>query len=243
MEAKRRCLVLMPFAPKYREVYEQVYKPTCASNGLDCWRVDEAPGPGSITKDIINGIIDAELLIADLTSRNANVFYELGIAHAVGNKTIMTAQSTEDIPFDIGNYRVLVYEQTISGATKLQAQLDAAIKEVLHSPRRPNNPVQDVFTARSITLLTRKKLLIEVVNIAAFRKGFCNLIEAEKLLHLEDLDRLNLEEMKAKHQIGPSVLSEITGLMLHLGLGDRNKIFFLATKHHFSPVMPSSAIL
>lgn len=107
----------------------------------------------------------------------------------------------------------------------------------------PNNPVQDLFTARNITLLTRKKLLIEVVNIAAFRKGFCNLIEAENLLHLEDLARLNLEEMKAKHQIGPSVLAEITGLMLHLGLGDRHKIFFLATKHHFSPKMPHGAIL
>jgi len=233
----------MPFAPKYREVYEQVYRPTCADNGLDCWRVDEAPGPGSITKDIINGIIDAELLIADLSSRNANVFYELGIAHAVGNKTVMTAQSTEDIPFDIGNYRVIVYEQTISGAQTLHAQLDAAIKEVLRRPRQPNNPVQDVFSSQSITLLSRKKLLIEVVNIAAFRKGSCNIIEAEKLLHLEDLGRLNLEEIKAKHQIGPSVLAEITGLMLHFGLGDRHKIFFLATKHHFSPKMPFGAIL
>lgn len=243
MEAKHRCLVLMPFALKYREVYDQVYRPTCTDNGLDCWRVDEAPGPGSITKDIINGIIDADLLIADLSSRNANVFYELGIAHAAGNKTVMTAQSTEDIPFDIGNYRVIVYEQTISGAKKLHTQLDAAIKDVLRSPRNPNNPVQDLFTARNITLLTRKKLLIEVVNIAAFRKGFCSLIEAENLLHLEDLSRLNLEEMKVKHQIGPSVLAEITGLMLHLGLGDRHKIFFLATKHHFSPKMPHGAIL
>lgn len=243
MEAKRRCLVLMPFATKYREVYEQVYKPTCADNGLDCWRVDEAPGPGSITKDILNGIIDADLLIADLSSRNANVFYELGIAHAAGNKTIMTAQSTDDIPFDIGNYRVVVYDQTISGAKKLQAKLDAAIKDVLRSPRQPNNPVQDLFASRSITLITRKKLLIEVVNIAAFRRGFCNLIEAENLLYLEDLGHLNLEEIKARHQIGPSVLSEITGLMLHFGLGDRHKIFFLATKHHFSPKMPHGAIL
>ena len=83
---RKNCFVLMPFEPKYREVYDEVYKPVCSANDLDCWRVDEISRPGSITRDIVEGIIDAEVVIADLTSQNPNVFYELGIAHSVGNK-------------------------------------------------------------------------------------------------------------------------------------------------------------
>ena len=104
----------MPFADQYREVYQEVYKPVCERSGMDCWRVDELARPGSITRDIVEGILDADVVIADLTSRNPNVFYELGIAHSVGNKTIMTTQSIADVPFDIANYRVLIYEQTHS---------------------------------------------------------------------------------------------------------------------------------
>lgn len=129
----------------------------------------------------------------------------------------------------------------IDAATHTPKEVATMIQERLSV--QPNNRVQNLPTSQNVKQLTRRKLLIEVVNIAAFRKGFCDLIQAENLLHLEDLSRLNLEEIKAKYRIGPSVLSEITGLMLHLGLGDRHKIFFLATKHHFSPKMPYGAIL
>lgn len=103
MSTDLECFTLMPFDEKYREIYDNVYKPVCAENGLSCWRVDEVSRPGSITRDIVEGIFDADIVIADLTTRNANVFYELGIAHCSGNKTIMTAQSMADVPFDIGN--------------------------------------------------------------------------------------------------------------------------------------------
>src|SRR5688500_223780 len=101
--APKRCFVLMPFADKLREVYDNVYRAVCSELNIECWRVDEVSRPGSITRDIVEGILDADIIIADLTTRNANVFYELGIAHVVGNKTIMTAQSVDDVPFDIGN--------------------------------------------------------------------------------------------------------------------------------------------
>ncbi len=141
MSDKKNCFVIMPFADEYKEVYEEVYKPVCEANEIECWRVDEISRPGSITRDIIEGIIDADIIIADLTSKNPNVFYELGIAHSVGNKTIMTAQSTDDIPFDIGNYRVIVYEQSISGSKKFYAQLQNAIQDLLKALDQTNNPM------------------------------------------------------------------------------------------------------
>jgi hypothetical protein len=138
----------MPFAAKYQEVYNQVYRPVCEANNVECWRVDEIARPGSITKDIVEGIIEADIVLADLTSKNANVFYELGIAHCVGNKTIMTSQSNEDVPFDIASYRVIFYEQSINGSKELTGKLDAAIKELLKSLDQTNNPVQEVLSSR-----------------------------------------------------------------------------------------------
>jgi hypothetical protein len=121
----------MPFADRFTEVYEQVYRPCCHSLDVRCWRVDEVAGPGSITTDIINGVLDSTFLIADLTTQNPNVFYELGIAHTLGKEVILTCQSVEDVPFDIRSSRVIIYDQTISGAAKLRHALARAIESVL----------------------------------------------------------------------------------------------------------------
>jgi hypothetical protein len=151
MVRKNKCFVLMPFDKKFKEVYLEVYQPVCQANNIVCWRVDEINRPGSITRDIIEGILDADIVIADLTTKNANVFYELGIAHTVGNKTIMTSQSIGDVPFDIGNFRVILYEQTIAGSKELYKKLDLAIKELLKALDRTNNPFQDVVSSRSLS--------------------------------------------------------------------------------------------
>lgn len=165
-ETRKKCFVLMPFADQYREVYQEVYKPVCERSGMDCWRVDELARPGSITRDIVEGILDADVVIADLTSRNPNVFYELGIAHSVGNKTIMTTQGIADVPFDIANYRVLIYEQTIRGSKKLAGELERAIHELLAALDRTNNPLQEVLSQRSPIGVKKKAPLAKFVDLA-----------------------------------------------------------------------------
>lgn len=84
----RTCLVLMPFATEYEEIYKLVYKKACEELQIICYRIDEISRPGSITKDIVDGIIDADIIIADLTDNNPNVFYELGIANSIGKKPL-----------------------------------------------------------------------------------------------------------------------------------------------------------
>lgn len=145
-DKEKKCFVLMPFKSKYKEIYTEVYKPICRDNNIHCWRIDEITRPGSITKDIIEGILEADIIIADLTSQNPNVFYELGIAHATGNETIMTCQNESKVPFDIWNYRVIFYEHSITGCKKLYQDLDKAIKELLTSSDTSNNPFQDILS-------------------------------------------------------------------------------------------------
>lgn len=122
------CFVLMPFAPKLQPVYEDHIKPTVEAAGLVCQRADDIAGTNSITWDIWERINRARFLIADLTDQNANVFYELGLAHALSKDVILLTQSMTFVPFDLRALRCIPYDFTPRGVMKLQSTL----KETLH---------------------------------------------------------------------------------------------------------------
>lgn len=140
----KTCFVLMPFKSTLKDVHEHVYKYVCNENGLKCWRIDEIYTPGLITKEIVSGILNADIVIADLTDLNPNVFYELGIAHTTNDKTILVTQSLEKLPFDIGQYGVIRYENTYSGFIEFRIILDKAIKELLTKQEISAHPVRDL---------------------------------------------------------------------------------------------------
>jgi len=82
-------------------------------------------------EDIWSMILSAEVVVADITGRNANVFYELGIAHTLGKPVILITQTTEDIPFDLNRYRHVIYEDNADGYDKLQRGVAGALADVL----------------------------------------------------------------------------------------------------------------
>lgn len=218
MSTRKIAFVLMPFADSFREVYSEVYKPTCEANDLDCWRVDELARPGSITRDIVEGILDADLIIADLTSRNPNVFYELGIAHTIDNKTIMTAQALTDVPFDLQSYRVILYEQSIAGSKKLSSDLDTAIKELLQALDRTNNPVQDAASRRAAFGRKGKTPLIKAIELSDFTKAVQDFLREKGIMSVEDLPRIDLEAMYATPGIGKDSIAKFVSELLHSDL-------------------------
>ena len=126
------CFVLMPFADEYREVYDHGIRPAAENAGFQCYRADDAVGPRNIVADIIEGLFTADAIIADLTGENANVFYELGIAHSIANKTIMICQRTQNgLPFDLTSYRTVFYDSTIDGIkTHLQQELELTLQNL-----------------------------------------------------------------------------------------------------------------
>ncbi len=213
-DKKKKCFVLMPFIDGYREIYTEVYRPVCSKNGIDCWRVDELSRPGSITRDIVEGILDADIVIADLTSRNPNVFYELGIAHSVGNKTIMTAQSMSDVPFDIANYRVLFYEQSISGSKKLANELEKAIHELLAALDRTNNPLQEVLSQRSTLGVRRKTPLAKYVNLADLPARLRQWLSQENVVYAEDVANIDVAKMAETPGLGKVALGKFFAAIL-----------------------------
>ena len=126
------CFVLMPFTTEYhlKEVYEDNIQTTVHNCGMTCLRADDILNNDAIIEDIWGQINKAKVIIADLTGKNPNVFYELGIAHTIGKEVIMISQNIDDVPFDLRYLRVIVYETTQRGTKFLQAQLTDTINIV-----------------------------------------------------------------------------------------------------------------
>lgn len=105
------CFVMMPFASPIGAYYASVYEPAIVKAGLKPVRADdEIFGPGKIIDQIYRGISEAKVLVAELTSKNPNVFYELGLAHAMNKPVVLVSASAEDNPFDIRHIRVIFYD-------------------------------------------------------------------------------------------------------------------------------------
>jgi len=121
--ARPKVFVVMQFGDPYDGLYTDVIKPVADEMGLYAFRGDDVYKPGIILQDIIRDIVEAEIIIAEITPRNANVFYELGFAHALGKTTILLAERGNELPFDIRSYRCIFYDNTIKGKKSVEEHL------------------------------------------------------------------------------------------------------------------------
>lgn len=103
-----KVLVIMPFTASLNFVYD-VIKDVVSSQRLECHRVDESSIARPIVDDIKEWLANAYLVVADLTGKNPNVYYEAGFAHALSKKVILIAQSTDDLTFDLRSIRTIFY--------------------------------------------------------------------------------------------------------------------------------------
>jgi hypothetical protein len=122
--------VVMQFAG-FEELYSDVIRPITKEFGLDPYRADEVFGPGNIIEDIIRGIETAQIVIAEITPANENVFYEVGYAHALRKPTILLADRTKKLPFDLSGRRCLFYENSIGGKKRVEEGLRRHLQAIL----------------------------------------------------------------------------------------------------------------
>ena len=105
--------VLMPFAPEFDDKYKFGIKESAAKLDIVAERVDEQIYSEGILERIYRQIDLADIIIADMTGQNPNVFYEVGYAHAKGKLCIHITSDASDIPFDLKHKRHIVYENSI----------------------------------------------------------------------------------------------------------------------------------
>lgn len=127
------CFVLMPFSNAMDPIYLDHIKPSVESEGVNCQRGDEIVGTNIITFDIWEKINRARFIIADLTGKNPNVFYEVGLAHALGKEVILITQTMDDVPFDLKSIRCVVYSFTPRGMKELESALIKIIQTLMRS--------------------------------------------------------------------------------------------------------------
>jgi len=120
--------MLMPFEEKLTQIYERYIKKPLESRGHEVKKSDDFFKPTPILEDILDSISKADIIIAELTRRNPNVFYELGRAHEKKKYVIQICQKEEDIPFDLRPIRTIIYADTPKGYDYLKNQLLNYIK-------------------------------------------------------------------------------------------------------------------
>ena len=132
---KKLCFVIMPFAEPFESYYKKIIKPAVDDNELYAVRGDSLFRSTHIMDDIWSAITESTLVIAELTGKNPNVYYELGLAHAMKKPAILISSNIEDVPFDLRPLRVLIYDKNDPdwGAT-LRLNISKAIDETLSSP-------------------------------------------------------------------------------------------------------------
>ena len=129
---EKLCFIIMPYTDKLNPIYENIIKPVIKDLKLECLRADEIFTSKPIIEDIWNNIKKARFLIADLTDRNPNVFYELGLAHALNKEVILLTQNINDVPFDLQHLRYIFYQDSIAGADILKSKLKVYINEQIN---------------------------------------------------------------------------------------------------------------
>jgi hypothetical protein len=117
-----RVAVMMPFDDRFTPVYRKILK-ACKDNGLTCKRADTIWKDSKVMEDIFELIATSAIIVSDLTGRNANVFYETGIAHTLGKHVIPITQSKDDVPFDLQQHRYLSYLGNSQGIDKMIPKL------------------------------------------------------------------------------------------------------------------------
>jgi hypothetical protein len=140
--ARRECFVIMPFGKglryeKHLNRYEKVIRKAVEGvrinrkQAFDCVRADTVRKTGSITRDVLLRLKTADVVLADLTDLNANVFYELGVRHSLRSGTILLVEKQTTLPFNVKDLRVIPYEDRIGGESEAIRSIQSTLVGLL----------------------------------------------------------------------------------------------------------------
>lgn len=190
------------------KIYQQLIKPIVQECGYESIRADELEHFGNITRDIIELLYESDLVIADLSGKNANVFYELGVRHALLRYgTVPIIRKGETLPFDIANYRAVFYSTELDGPEEFRNELRRRIKAFeFNTKKKSDNPVHDIIGDRLITLSFEESVPLEeyeqrVYEISRLNRQITDLrnqLISNENSHNEKIGVLNRELIKEK---------------------------------------------
>ena len=158
MDTTKTCFVIAPIGEedsKTRKRSDQILKyivnPAAAECGYKAIRADQISEPGIITSQVIQHIVEDPLVIADLTDRNPNVFYELAIRHALKKPLVQIIKRDETIPFDVAATRtIFVDHQDLDSVEKAKGEIVKQIKSVEKDASQIDTPISVALDLQSL---------------------------------------------------------------------------------------------
>lgn len=138
-----KAFVIMPFSDTFDDIFSIFISETLKACDYQVFRADDINNSQNILSDIVQAIATSDLIVADLTGANPNVFYELGIAHALNRPTIMLTQDIEDLPFDLRSYRAIPYSTDFVKIREAKDQLSRLATDAAIGKVQFGNPVSD----------------------------------------------------------------------------------------------------
>lgn len=132
----------MPFDEPFNSYYDLILKPAVEESNLEPLRGDSLFKPSPIMGDIWEMIQDSKVLLAEFTGKNPNVFYELGLAHAIGKPVVLISETMSDVPFDLQALRVVLYDKDDPAwGDKLRQSIKSSLEETLEDTARAVPPM------------------------------------------------------------------------------------------------------
>lgn len=153
----KTCFVISPIGPSGSEIRQQsdavlehIIAEALKPLGYSIERADTIAESGLITFQIIERITTADLVIADLSRHNANVFYELAIRHVTGKPFIQLIEQNEKIPFDVANARTIMYTLDLNGAKRAREELCSQVSAINQGKVSIENPISVAIDIRAL---------------------------------------------------------------------------------------------
>lgn len=147
----KTCFIMMPIADQtdyepghFNRVYQYLIKPACVKAGYHPIRADDNKASNMIMFDILKKIVECDMAICDLSSRNANVFYELGLRQAFNKKTILITDNRLPAPFDISAFRYVPYSHTLRVDT-VDREIPGIINMLKETENQPADDVNSII--------------------------------------------------------------------------------------------------
>ncbi len=131
-QRKASCFIVMPFSEAWSGEVHRVIANTCVEADVRAVRGDDLFTPTDILDDIWNAIHAADFIVADITGRNPNVLYELGIAHTLAKPVLILSRNAADIPIDLATRRVILYGQSADDWREdLTVKISRAVRQII----------------------------------------------------------------------------------------------------------------
>ncbi len=193
----KKTFILIPFHSAYDSIYLKI-KEVLEAVGYVVCRADSELNQRNIMSDVVSGIFTANLIVAEITERNPNVYYELGIAHTLRKNVILIAQSLDDVPFDLQAYRIIKYSTQFNEIDKFETELGEIGQKALAGDIFFSNPIID-FLITSETEENQERITNAIGE--EDEKGYFDYF-ADGIQALEDITHISASITDGTNYIG-----------------------------------------